>query len=236
MNHIGFNFSQYNSYKDVIAPHPSPVKKRATPPPVNATDSTGARKSVSNSAPTSRSSSFKKQTEDLPPVSPSGAKGTWFGTSKSLARANPQSAEGIGEMFKEEIKKEDEALEMLDNVLMSEQEKEKRAESKDAYSAGKPTKPVQRGAARESYRNATAEEKPVIHTSTERSVKEEDQETLQYEKKVSTKSEMKKKTELTHEEVTHFFINEKIAMFFGVNSRCINLYFSFLIMSNIFRS
>ena len=138
-------------------------------------------------------------------------------------------------MFKEEIKKEDEALEMLDNVLMSEQEKEKRAESKDAYSAGKPTKPVQRGAARESYRNATAEEKPVIQTSTERSVKEEDQETFQYEKKVPTKSEMKKKTELTHEEVTHFFINEKIALFFGVNPRCNNLYFPSLIMSNILR-
>ncbi|CAG5112975.1 Oidioi.mRNA.OKI2018_I69.chr2.g7129.t1.cds [Oikopleura dioica] len=185
---------------DVIAPHPSPVKKRPTPPPDHANDSSGARKSVSNSAPTSRSSSFKMKTADIQPISPSGAKGTWFGTSKSLARANPQSAEGIGEMFKEEIKKEDEALEMLDNVLMSEQEKDQRAESKDAYSAGKPTKPVQRGAARESYRNATAEEKPVIHTSTERSVKEEGQETLQYEKKVPTKTEMKKKTELTHEE------------------------------------
>lgn len=117
-----------------------------------------------------------------------------------MAKAAPQSAEGIGEMFKEEIKKEDEALEMLDSVLMSE-------EKDDAYSSGKPTKPVQRGAARESYRNATSEpevpvntNKPVILTSTENSVKEDDKEIL-YEKKVPTKSEMKKKSELTHEEV-----------------------------------
>lgn len=128
------------------------------------------------------------------------AKGTWFGTSKSMKTAAPQSAEGIGEMFKAEIKKEDEALEMLDNVLLSE---EKDQSVVDVYSAGKPTKPVQRGAARESYKNATAEAeaaKPVILTSTENSVKEEEKEIL-YEKKVPTKSEMKKKSELTHEEV-----------------------------------
>ncbi|CBY20137.1 unnamed protein product [Oikopleura dioica] len=158
---------------DVIAPHPSPVKKN-TNPPLN---------------------SEKSKT------SSSDSKGTWFGTSKSMKAAPPQSAEGIGEMFKEEIKKEDEALEMLDNVLLSE---EKDHSVVNVYSAGKPTKPVQRGAARESYKNATTEteaktNKPVILTSTENSVKEDETEIL-YEKKVPTKSEMKKKTELTHEE------------------------------------
>ena len=50
--------------------------------------------------------------QDHLPASSSDSKGTWFGTSKSMKAAPPQSAEGIGEMFKEEIKKEDEALEM----------------------------------------------------------------------------------------------------------------------------
>merc|ERR1712037_243391 len=128
---------------DVIAPHPSPIKKSTNPP-------ASSEKSES-SPPTSMSSSFK-----TPATSSSEPKGTWFGTSKSMKIAAPQSAEGIGEMFKEEIKKEDEALEMLDNVLLSE-EKDQSVKEVDVYSAGKPTKPVQRGAARESYKNATSE-------------------------------------------------------------------------------
>jgi len=166
---------------DVIAPHPSPVKKNINTP-LNG-----------------------EQTETIPsktmPASSSESKGTWFGTSKSIKAAPPQSAEGIGEMFKEEIKKEDEALEMLDNVLLSEENGQSVV---DVYSAGKPTKPVQRGAARESYKNATAvaepnTNKPVIVSNTENSVKEEEKEIL-YEKKVPTKTEMKKRTGLTHEE------------------------------------
>lgn len=176
---------------DVIAPHPSPIKKK-TNPPSNSEQS-------ESSPPTSVNSSSKTQDLQRANSRSNEAKGTWFGTSKSMNTAAPQSAEGIGNMFKEEIKKEDEALEMLDNVLLSE---EKDQSLVDVYSAGKPTKPVQRGAARESYKNATAEaeaEKPVILTSTENSVKEEEKEML-YEKKVPTKSEMKKKSELTHEE------------------------------------